>query len=112
MSNPEQRQEGGAWVMHPEGRLDMAHAGAFREEVQKLLQTGPTRLVLDLGQVSFIDSSGLAALIRGLGLAREAGGDLRIACPTAQASAVLELSTLNQVLPVYSTVEEALADFK
>src|SRR2546423_14352786 len=103
MSDSEQRQEGNTWVMHPEGRLDMAHAGAFREELQKLLQAGPSRLVVDLADVSFIDSTGLAAIIRGLGLAREAGGDLRIARPAAQASAVLELSTLSQVLPIYST---------
>src|SRR5437773_12252245 len=111
MAYGDQEQAGRKRVMRPEGRLDMASAGAFREELLKLLQAGPTRLVLDLGDVSFIDTSGLAAIIGGLKLARGAGSDLRIACPAPQARSVLALTTLASVLPGARTVEDALADF-
>ena len=58
-----------------------------------------------------MDSSGLGAIVVGLKLARGAGGDLRLSRLTPQAVAVLELTSLSQVLPVYPTVEDALADF-
>ena len=57
-----------------------------------------TRVVVDLSAVEFIDSSGLGALISGLKVARQAGGDLRIAAPTRQVITVLELTNLNRVL--------------
>ena len=98
-------------VVRPEGRLDMARAAAFKAEVQALVEAGSTKLVLDLGDVTFIDSTGLGAVVGGLKLARGAGGDLRIACLPPQAEAVLKLSSLSNVLPVYRSVEDALADF-
>ena len=72
---------------------------------------GQHRLVVDLGQVSFIDSSGLGALISGLKSARQAGGDLRIANPGEQARVVLKLTRLDRVLHPYDSVEDALANF-
>ena len=66
-------------------------------------------LVVDLDAVTFVDSSGLGALIGGLKAARQAGGDLRIARPGEQARAILELTTLNRVLRPHRTVEAAVA---
>lgn len=107
----EQQVDGEARVMRPEGRLDMASAPSFRYHVRQLMDVGAAKVVLDLSQVSFIDSSGLGAIISGLKLARQAGGDLRIACANQQVKVVLELTSLNQVLQPYATVEDALADF-
>ncbi len=53
-----------------------------------------SRIVVDLSETEFIDSSGLGALIAGLKIARKAGGDLCIAAPTQQVCTVLELTTL------------------
>ena len=64
-----------------------------------------------MADVNFVDSSGLGAIVGGMKLARGAGGDLRISRPTPQTVAVLELTSLSHVLPVYPTVEDALADF-
>lgn len=72
---------------------------------------GHKRLVIDLGDVAFIDSSGLGALISGLKAARQAGGDLRIARPTEQVRVVLQLTTLDRVLRTHATLEEAFAGF-
>jgi anti-sigma B factor antagonist len=107
----EQQANGQARVMRPEGRLDMASAPSFRHQVRQLMDVGAAKLVLDLSDVSFIDSSGLGAIISGLKLARQAGGDLRIACANQQVKVVLELTSLNQVLRPYPSVEEALTDF-
>ena len=60
--------------------------------------------------VSFVDSSGLGALISGMKATRIAGGDLRIAQVGDQARLILELTTLDKVMKIYPTVEEALGD--
>ena len=66
------------------------------------------RLIVDLGETTFLDSSGLGALIGGLKAARQAGGDLRLARPGEQARVVLQLTALDRVLPAYESVAQAL----
>jgi len=106
--NIEPRDRGTA-VVHLTGRLDLLSAGLFRERVTAAVADGHQRLVIDLHDVSFVDSSGLGALIGGLKSTRVAGGDLRIARPTEQAAMILQLTNLNRVLVTHETVEEALA---
>jgi anti-anti-sigma factor len=107
----DRQSNGHAQVVRPEGRLDMASAPALRHQMRQLMDSGVAKLVLDLSGVSFVDSSGLGAIISGLKLARQAGGDLRIACANQQVLVVLDLTSLNQVLQPYPTVEAALTDF-
>ena len=103
-------QSGGAVVVRLAGRLDLASAAEVKQRLTRAIAEGHRRLVVDLGDVTFIDSSGLGALIGGLKAARLQRGDLRIARPAEQARLVLELTTLDRVLQPYPTVEEALAD--
>lgn len=98
-------------VVRLTGRLDLLSAGDVKELLARTVAQGHNRLVLDLGDTSFIDSSGLGAIIGGLKAARLAGGDLRIARPGHQARVVLELTTLDRVLKPYESVEEALAEY-
>ncbi|KUI47257.1 anti-anti-sigma factor [Mycobacterium sp. GA-1199] len=97
----------GAVVVKPEGRLNMVAAPALRTELHGLIEGGNTRLVVDLSATEFIDSSGLGALISGLKLARQAGGDLRIAAPTTQVETVLSLTNLDRVLRAHPTADAA-----
>lgn len=98
-------------VLRLEGRLDLVSAGAVKQQLTELVAKGLWRLVIDLAEVSFIDSTGLTSLISGLKATRQAGGDLRIARPTDQARTILGLTTLDRVLRPYPSVEEALAGY-
>ena len=80
---------------------------ALREQLRALIQGGNAELVVDLSAVDAIDSSGLGALISGLKAARQSGGDLRIAAPCAQVTAVLELTNLNRVLKSVESPDDA-----
>jgi anti-anti-sigma factor len=98
-------------IVAPRGRLDLSSAPTFREQVRQLVDSGSSRLVVDLGEVTFVDSSGLGSIIAGLKAARQAGGDLRIARPNQQVLLVLDLTSLDRVLRPYGTLEEALEGY-
>ena len=100
--------EDGVAVIHAQGRMNMAAAPLVRSTVSDLTSAGRSRIVVDLAGVTFIDSSGLGALIGGLKAARQADGDLRIAAPTEQVLTVLGLTNLDRVLRPHPTVEAAL----
>ena len=98
-------------VLEPTGRLNMVAAPAFKNLVEETVASGQTRIVVDLGQVTFIDSSGLGALISGLKATRQAGGDLRLAVVPEQVMTVLRLTNLDRVLRVHPTVVDACRDW-
>jgi anti-sigma B factor antagonist len=95
-------------VLAPEGKFNLVAAPPLKARIDDLVAVGKNRLVVDLGAVDFIDSSGLGALIGGLKAARQQGGDLRIAAAGDQVRAVLKLTNLDRILSPYQTVEEAL----
>ena len=97
-----------AAVIRLRGRLTMVNAAALRSTVTDALAAGRTRIVLDLSDCEFMDSSGLGAVIGGLKTARQAGGDLRIASLTPQVVTVLQLTNLDRVLRPYDSVAGAL----
>jgi anti-sigma B factor antagonist len=100
----------GVAIIRGTGRLNMVAAPDFREVVLEQIAAGRHRVVVDLSAIDFLDSSGLGALIGCLKSARQAGGDLRIAAPTAQVSMVLKLSNLDRVLASHPTAEAAFDD--
>jgi anti-anti-sigma factor len=98
-------------VLKPEGRLNMVAAPGLKSQLEELVGSGKTRIVVDLEQVTFIDSSGLGALISGLKATRQAGGDLRIAQVPEQVLTVLRLTNLDRVLRAHPTVADASHDW-
>ena len=101
-------RDGGVAVLRATGRLDMVAAPQLRALVSETVSVGHHRVVVDLYGTTFLDSSGLGALIAGLKTARQAGGDLRIAGVGEQVQMVLELTQMHTVLRPYPTVEAAL----
>ena len=97
----------GVVIIRADGRLDLVTAPELSREITASLQRHQVCIVVDLSRVSFIDSSGLRALIGGLKEARVAGGDLRIAAPTAEVALVLKNSTLDRILRSFVSVESA-----
>jgi anti-sigma B factor antagonist len=98
---------GGMTVLRPAGRLNMVSADGLRQDIDALVEDGRTRIVVDLSEVVFMDSSGLGALIGGVKAARRAGGDLRIAAPPEQVRLVLQLTNMERILHPHETVESA-----
>lgn len=80
----------------------------FKEKMRGLLDDRRRQLVVDLGNVEFVDSSGLGALIATLKVLRARDGDMVLANVTEAVRSVLEITRLLRVFDVYDTPEEAL----
>lgn len=104
-------QSSGTVVARPVGRLDLLSAAETKARLSETAAGGNRRIVIDLAGVSFIDSTGLGALIGALKAARQHGGDLRLARPTDQAKMLLSLTALDRVMRPYASVEEALVGY-
>ena len=94
-------------VCRPTGELDAYTVGQFRESLAEL--AGAPRLLIDLSDVPFMDSAGLGALIGGIRRAREAGGDVAVACSRPTLTRLLHTTGFDRIVPVTETVEEAAA---
>lgn len=100
---------GEGWaVAHVAGELDVATAPRLREELVALLTDGRCHLVLDLGGVAFIDSTGLGVIVGLLKRARSLGGDLRLVCTNPSVRRVFEITALDRTMPLSDTVDAAL----
>jgi anti-sigma B factor antagonist len=100
--------DGGSAVIRVPGRLNMVGAPRFRAAIADAVGDGRRKIVVDFSETTFMDSSGLAALVAGLKVAREVGGDLRIAGATDQVESVIRMTGLDRVLRPHATVEAAL----
>ncbi len=92
------------------GRLNMVSAPNLRAYIDEVVASGVNRIVVNLADTTFMDSSGLGALIGCLKAARQAGGDLRIAAVQPQVKMVLELTSMDRVLTSYVSGEAAFGD--
>lgn len=101
-------REGSAAVVVAGGELD---AFAAPELERVLAETGEEpALVVDLSAVSFLDSTALGVVVRGLRRHRERSGQARLVLPRGTARRIFEITTLDRVLPVAATREQALSE--
>jgi anti-sigma B factor antagonist len=84
-------------VLHAQGDVDLASADAMKAALATALEQSSS-VVVDLGDVGFIDSTGLSALVWGHGQAQEAGGTLTLRRPTPMLRRLLEITALDAVL--------------
>jgi len=101
-------------VVRPDNeRLDIVVASDFRNALLELIAGGRRNLVVDLKGVSFIDSSGLGALVSALKTLKANGGqgDVRLAQVQEPVVALLEIIRLNRVFTTYPSVENAVKSY-
>ncbi|MGW9032728.1 STAS domain-containing protein, partial [Streptomyces sp. NPDC055722] len=98
----------GAWaVVILSGEVDLALVPAVREAVDALIAERRARIVLDMTQVSFMDSSALGVLVYAMRRADALGGTLRLAGPREQVRRMLELTGLDTVVGIFTAVPAA-----
>lgn len=106
--------EKGTTIIRPAtDRLDIEGAAEFRGMLLSLIDQGHRQLVVDLKDVSFIDSSGLGALVSALKTIKRGtgAGDVRLARVQPPVVSLLEIIRLNRVFTSYATVEQAMQSY-
>jgi len=90
--------------------LNAAVADSFPQQVGDWLQTAPDvkLVVLDLGEVNFMDSSGLGAMISIFKRLAGRGGKVVVARPQSAVKLMLQITRADQIIRVYDTVEDAM----
>jgi len=102
------RREGGAIVLSAEGEVTVFSSPALREVLRRAAEEKPGRLVLDLSQTSYIDSSGVATLVEALQSVNRHQGQLVLAGMNDRVRGVFEIARLHTVFRIASDVQEAL----
>jgi anti-sigma B factor antagonist len=98
----------GTPVLAVQGEVDVSTAPELRERLLALAEAGRTVAVVDLSDVSFVDSTALGVLVSGVKRLRSSGGDLRLVVTQPRISKVFEITGLNDVFRIYSSAEEAV----
>ncbi|MCB0162936.1 MAG: STAS domain-containing protein [Anaerolineae bacterium] len=89
------------------GALNARSAEEAKQTFRNLVEQGVTQVIVDLHDVPFIDSSGLAALVSGLKTLGGESSNLKLAAPQSQARLLFELTMFDRVFEIHDTLEDA-----
>ncbi|HEX4639193.1 MAG TPA: STAS domain-containing protein [Chthoniobacterales bacterium] len=96
-------------ILELEGEIDLHVSPEVAESLRAMTAKKPNVLVVDLAKVTYLDSSGLAALIDGMQNVQEYGGKFAIAHVQESVQHIFEIARLDQVFRIFPDVDSALA---
>ncbi len=99
-------------ILRIEGKIIGSTAKGFRQEMERQLELGNVKLIVDLKAVPLIDSTALGAIIVSVRGFQESGGKLVILNTQKAVQNVLEVTHLASVIEIYDTEESAFSAFK
>jgi anti-sigma B factor antagonist len=102
----------GVFVVYLSGAIHFGEESASLRSLVKDLLSKSSQVVLDLGDVTYIDSGGLGTLVALYVSARKIGGDVRLARVGHQPKEVLQITKLVTLFEVFDKTENAIASFK
>lgn len=105
------RIEGEVLVCEIEGRLDATQSQAIQDELLALIAAHPRKVLLHLGQVSYLSSMGIRVLVRAAKQVRAADGALKLCHVGATVRKVLDIAGMDGILDIRESEPAALAAF-
>jgi len=106
------REVGGVTIVDLSGKITLGEGGiTLREEVRKLLGEGQKKIVLNLAEVNYIDSSGLGELVSAYTAVKNAGGELKLLNLTSKVRDLLVITKLVTVFDVKDDEAAAVSSF-
>ena len=94
-------------VLEVGGEVDVYTAPRLRERLVELVDAGARNVVVDLGRVDFLDSTGLGVLVGALKRLRAADGTFSLVCSKEPLLKIFRITALDQVFPIYPSIEAA-----
>ena len=105
------RDQQGVAVLRLTGRFDAHEAPDVQKALTSEITKSKGRLLVNLSNVSFIDSRALATLVQGMKHCREAGGDLYLSNLEAPVRVIFELTRLDKAFEIFDAEEQAIQRF-
>jgi anti-sigma B factor antagonist len=106
------REVDGVTVLDLSGKITLGEGSVtIRDAVRDVLATGKNKILLNLGDVNYIDSSGIGELVSALTAVRNAGGELKLLQLTKKVKDLLQITKLYTVFDIYDIESEALASY-
>ncbi len=106
------RDVSGVTIVDLSGKITLGEGGmTLREEVRKLVADGSKKIVLNLGDVNYIDSSGLGELVSAYTAVKHAGGELKLLNLTSKVRDLLVITKLVTVFDVKDNEASAVSSF-
>lgn len=101
--------DGDAFILTLEGEFDLSSATEVRSALDRAVDGGTRRIVIDMLDCNFVDSTGLGVLLH-TAKRIEGDGGMAIACTDAQIRRLLGLTMIDRTIPVFATRDDALAN--
>ncbi len=102
-------RHGDAALLRAVGDVDMSGSPLLRESLRQMLQAKPSRLIVDLGGVEYMDSSGVATLVEAMKNARAGGTKLALCAMKPRVRGIFEIARLDKYFAIFDTADQALA---
>jgi len=100
-------QTDGICTMSLRGEVDVYTAPRLKESLVSQIESGCSRIIVDLEGVGFIDSSGLGVLVGGLRRAKEQDGAIRLVCTRDNILKIFRITGLDKVFAIFGDAAEA-----
>jgi len=106
------RDAGDVTVLELKGRLDMASGSSLKEQIKVHFEQEKNSIHLNLGEVEFINSSGLGALVSIMKEVRLRKGRLTLSNLASYVQEIFEITQLSHIFEIFKTEEEALNSYQ
>lgn len=93
------------------GELDAKAAPDLKERISEKIGQGHTRVLVNLSDITYLDSAGLGVLVSGLKIATRSNGDLRMWGLQEEVKNIFQLTRLNKVFQIFDTEDQAMASY-
>lgn len=105
------RRKGAISVLDVSGRLTSFEVSALQDAISRLLKEGRKSIVLNLGALDYLDSSGIGELARSYVSVVKKGGEMKVVGLSARVEEALKITQLFRVFPEFPSEEEAIDSF-
>ncbi len=111
--NITERQAGDITILDMDGKVTIGEGSvALRTTIRRLLGEGKKKILLNLGKVGYVDSSGIGELVSSFTAVNKEGGSLKLLNLTQKIQDLLAITKLLTVFDVYDSESEALSSYK
>lgn len=102
-------QRGDAVIVRPRGEIDLARSPFLRTSISQVQKNQPKRLIFDLHDVPYMDSSGVATLVEAMQVSRRCRGVLVLCGLHERVRSIFEIARLDMVFKIVDSVDDALS---